>query len=259
MKSKKVNVRNRNGLLLACIVEIPKGVDKVPFVIQLHGFKGYKNEETYTTLAKEFVKVGIGSIRFDASGFAESEGTLEKDYRFGGYVEDVEDVYDWLVSQSFVDTKRIGIVGQSMGGMQAIVFTSKHPEIRALCVISSPDKMASTDLLSHELAGWKERGYLDLDSSRYSHKIRVPYEFIKEAMMWDMGDFLPNIYCQSLYLWGSKDVTVQPDQTKRLFKLANDPKKLIEVNGMNHFYKRNPEILKKVNKIVTSFFLSKLQ
>ena len=145
-----------------------------------------------------------------------------------------------------------------MGGMQAIVFVSKHPEVMALCVVSSPEKMATTDLLNQELEGWKSRGYLEMDSSRYDHKIRFPYAFIKEAMAWDMGDYIKSIKCSSLYVWGSSDVTVLPKQTKLLFDLASEPKEFMEIDGMDHFYKNSPKILDLVNQKVVQFFIKHL-
>lgn len=255
---KELFIKNKKGLNLAVVVEAPDVGKRHPFVLLLHGFKGYKDEATFTNLAKALNENGVGSVRFDASGFADSEGSIEDDYRFGNYVKDTESVYAWLVRQDFVDSARIGVCGQSMGGMQAIVFASNHPELKALCVVSAPDKMATKDLLAGELPEWKKRGYLEMESSRYDFKIRFPYTFIKEAMKWDMREYVTDINCISLYIWGNADVTVKPEQTKLLFKLANEPKSHRVFKEMDHFYKRKPKVLEKVNKEIVRFFYKHL-
>src|SRR3972149_8142301 len=108
---RNIFIHNQNGLRLAAVIEAVGWQHKQPFVMLLPGFKGYKEEETYTTLAKALLKKGIGSVRFETAGFGESEGTLEKDYRFSNYVVDTETVYTYLQQQTYVDTDRFGVCG----------------------------------------------------------------------------------------------------------------------------------------------------
>lgn len=254
---KHLYIKNRKGLRLAAIIQRPSKVGIFPFVILLHGFKGYKEEKTYSELEKELAKHGIGSIRFDASGFGESDGTLEDNYRFSNHICDVEDVNKYILNLKCVDKKRIGICGQSMGGMQAIVFASKHPKLKALCIISSPDKMATTDRLSKVLKKWEKNGYLKETSSKYE-PIKIPYSFIEDAMKWNMLDYIKSIRTPLLVIIGKDDKVVLPNQTRKIYKLANQPKRILELEGMDHFYKNNSQILKKVNLLITDFFINNL-
>ena len=248
-----VSIKNKKGLKLAAVIEVPNKKKKHPFIILLHGFKGYKEEATYTELAKELLKVGIGSIRFDASGFGESEGDLKNDYRFSNYVSDVESVYKYLIKRGFVAIKRIGVMGQSMGGMQAVVFAANHSEIKTVVSISAPNRMAAVGELAGKLANWKKLGYFELSSSKYGD-IKVPYAFIQDAMKWDMLRYVKKIRKPILVILGLDDRTVLPEQTKEIFENANVPKKLWEVEGMDHFYKNDPKMLKRINKRIVEFF-----
>ena len=74
--NKSVTLRNNKGLNLAVDVEAPDTKNIHPFVMMFHGFKGYKDEGSYTELAKTLLRKGVGSIRFDASGFSDSEFSI---------------------------------------------------------------------------------------------------------------------------------------------------------------------------------------
>lgn len=249
---KKILVRNKNGLKLAGEIEVVSWQRIHPFVLLLPGFKGYKEEETYTTLADKLLDKGIGSIRFETAGFGESEGTLEHDYRFSNYSKDVGVVYEFLKQQIYVDKNKIGVCGQSMGGLQAVIFTSKHPEIKCMAAISPPNIIGQDGDLARDAVTWKQKGYMDTTSSKYG-PIRVPYAWLENAQKYEGAKFADKIKCPSLYLLGLKDTTVTPQQTKAVFEAANEPKRLVEIPTMDHFYKRHPEVLTEVNQIVGEF------
>jgi uncharacterized protein len=254
---KKISISNKSGLKLAAVIEVVSWQNKQPFVLLLPGFKGYKEEETFTTLAKELLKRGLGSIRFETAGFGESEGTLEHDYRFSNYGDDTEVVYRFLKQQTFVDKNRIGVCGQSMGGLQALVFVSKHPEIKYVAAISPPNIIGQDGDLAKDAISWKQQGYMDITSSKYG-LIRVPYAWLEDAQKYEGVKYADKIKCPSLYILGLKDTTVTPAQSRTIFGSANEPKKMVEIPEMDHFYKRHPEILAQVNQIVTDFIVEYL-
>lgn len=254
----KVQVKNKKGLLLSAIVEKPRAVDRFPTVLFLHGFKGYKEEATYTDLAKRFLQHGIASVRFDASGFGDSEGTLEDDYRFSNYIEDTEAVYKWLVKQDFVDANKLGVVGQSMGGAQAILFASNHPELKIAVSISPPDKIGTADALGAVKNEWESKGYLEEMSSRYGKEIKIPYEYLEDAMQYDFTVFSKKNTCPLLVVLGEKDDIVLPIQTERVFDAASEPKTLMRFEEMDHFYKRNEKVLNDIGVKITDFVIKYL-
>ena len=56
-----------------------------------------------------------------------------------------------------------------------------------------------------------------------------------------------------LIVLGKKDNIVLPDTTKEIFRAANEPKKLAEIDEMPHDYKKQPKFIKLVNKITGDF------
>jgi uncharacterized protein len=254
-----IQIKNIKGQLLSAIVEKPEGEGKYPTVLFLHGFKGYKEEATYTDLAERLLEQGIASIRFDASGFGDSEGTLDTDYRFSNYVTDTEMVYQWMLQQDYIEKDKLGVIGQSMGGAQTLIFASKHPEFRVAVAISPPDKVGTDDALGAIKNKWKKDGYLEEMSSRYGRKIRIPYDYLDDAMQYDFSVFAKKISIPLLIVLGEKDDIVSPAQTKRVFDVATGPKTLMKFNDMDHFYKRNKIVLHKVGKNITNFVINYLK
>lgn len=253
----KIFIKNKRGLKLAAVIEKPAVKQKCPCVILLHGFKGYKEEDHYTSLAHFLLTKDIASVRFDTSGFGESEGRFEKDYRFSNYVKDVESVYKYIMGGKWVDKQRIGVFGQSMGGMQAIVFAANNPSVKAVATVSPPDLISYKEIIKR-LGGVKKEKHIEIESSRMGGKISVPLEFFDDAEKWNMTKYVIKIKAPILIMLGLKDTAVLPERTRKVYYAANQPKQLIEVQEMNHFYKRDSKMLKKVNKKVVNFFTNNL-
>jgi dienelactone hydrolase len=258
MMTMQLYLPNKKGLKLATVVELPEETGKFPSVLLLHGFKGYKEEDTYIDLAKKLAERGIASIRFDASGFGESEGSTEEEYRFSNFIQDTECVYEWLQKQPFFDSSRFGVCGQSIGGCQTLLFCSNHPEVKAACPISNPDIIGTKDGLGRKRKEWQEQGFLEEKSSKYG-LVRFSYEYLLDAERFNFCEIAKKVHCPLLFFVGGKDETVLPEQTKAVFEAANEPKELVEIAEMDHFYKRNPKILEKVNILVSDFFEDKLK
>lgn len=239
--------------MLSGVLGIPDESEKFPTVILLHGFTGYKDEEHIVTLQKDLVNEGFASIRFDCSGFGESEGDTEEEYRVTNYLNDIESIYEYLFGQKFVDKLRICVWGQSMGGMLSIIFGSRHSEIKAVCAVSPPNKVACAGGLKNFLTEWKEIGYFDKWSSKYG-EVKIPYDFVIDTEKYGAASAIKKIKSPVLIILGNKDDTVFPDDTKKVFNNANNPKELFEIEGMNHDYKKNPEQIKVVNRKVLGFF-----
>jgi hypothetical protein len=52
---------------------------------------------------------------------------------------------------------------------------------------------------------------------------------------------------------GGKDVDVLPNDSKQIYERAPEPKKLLEVAGMDHDYKNNPALVTRVNEAIIDF------
>lgn len=249
----KVFVTNKKGLNIASVLHRPANKGKFPAVILLHGFTGYKEEMHIETLAKDLAENGFAAIRFDCSGFGQSGGTVENDFRFSNYLSDTESIYQYLISKEFVDKDRLGIWGHSMGGMLAVIFAANHPEIKAVVCLSAPTVMWGAPSIKQKIEKWRRSGWSE--KVMFDGKtVRIPYAFLEDAKNYNVLDYVSKLYVPLLVVLGTADINVLPSDTKEIFEKANEPKKILEVKGMDHYYKNVPQILERVNREVVSFY-----
>ena len=122
-------------------------------VVLLHGAGSTRSNvlDEATVLAD----AGFGVLLLDARGHGESEGRAMD---FGWYGErDVAAAVDVLAEQPDVDPDRIGVVGLSMGGEQALGASGADPRIRAVVAEGATARSAADEAwLSEEfgLQGW---------------------------------------------------------------------------------------------------------
>lgn len=102
-------------------------------IIAQHGFKG---DRTDLLVTAEFLhRHGYGVLLTTFRAHDQSEGeliTLGKNE-----MQDFEAWYQYLLTRDDVDPDRIGILGESMGGLVSIHYTAENPKIRALAVHSA--------------------------------------------------------------------------------------------------------------------------
>lgn len=97
-----------------------------PTIILLHGIRSYGRtwQATASLLQDRFDVVAL-----DLRGRGESEWSMDAQYYYEDYVADMEALVEHLRLTSFF------LLGHSLGGQNALVYASRHPEqVRALIV-----------------------------------------------------------------------------------------------------------------------------
>lgn len=250
----RIHIKNKKGLLLAGVLHLPARKGKHPAVINLHGFTGHKEEENNVSLARELSEKGFVVVRFDCSGSGESEGTVKDDYRITHYLSDIDCMYDFLRHHPSVDAVRIGVWGHSMGAMLAVIWGSKHPELKAICAVSPPKELGTTDWLAQFLDDWKKTGWFTKVSTSGHGVMRVPWAFMEDAANYNALEYAGKVRSPLLVILGLAEDTVPPEHTREIFRKAHEPKKLVEIPGMSHDYKKFPKYIRQVNDTVIPFF-----
>ncbi len=110
-------------------VDAPKNI-----ILLVHGFGEYS--ERYRSLFERLNQMGISTFSFDLRGHGKSEGIRSYISRFEDYIADLTIVISTL--KEITSAEKITLVGHSMGGLIAGLYTSRfQSNIRSL-VLSSP-------------------------------------------------------------------------------------------------------------------------
>ena len=137
----KVSIPTLNGqnVTLAAVIHQPANFDasqKYPVIVVAHPGGGVK-EQASGLYAKKLAEQGLLAIAFDASFQGESTGEprqLENPYI---RTEDVSAVIDYLTTQTYVDTDRIGAMGICAGGGYTANAAINDRRIKAIATVSA--------------------------------------------------------------------------------------------------------------------------
>lgn len=137
----KVSIPTLNGqnVTLAAVIHQPANFDasqKYPVIVVAHPGGGVK-EQAAGLYAKKLAEQGLLAIAFDASFQGESTGEprqLENPYI---RTEDVSAVVDYLTTQTYVDTDRIGAMGICAGGGYTANAAINDRRIKAIATVSA--------------------------------------------------------------------------------------------------------------------------
>lgn len=113
---------------------LPKGVEKPPVVLLLHGFTGKRDElavagteeGVYSRTARLLAERGVASLRIDFVGSGDSSGKWEDTTTFS-QIADAVAAFDWLKKQDNVDAGKIHVIGWSLGGLVASHLAAVRP------------------------------------------------------------------------------------------------------------------------------------
>jgi hypothetical protein len=235
----------------------------------------------FALIADRLTKAGIVVLRYDDRGVAKSEGNFSIATTFD-FADDAKAAINWLKNQPFVDKNNIGVIGHSEGGIIAFYLASKEKNLKfaiALAGVTIPCdqlialqtkkmmqlydmptqiteayynfylqalqiiKTETNDKWKNILDSLFNANFNNLDSSLLS-KLTFSYNniWLKTFINIDPSDYLKNLNCNTLALFGSKDVQVPAAENEEMFKqIAMCKKKSCVVEsmtfeGLNHLF-----------------------
>lgn len=220
----EVRFKTRDGLELYGWFLPAKG-RALGTILQLHG--NAENISTHFASLAWMPARGFNVFIFDYRGYGGSEGepTLE------GVQIDIDAAMDALLARSDVDTDRIVMYGQSLGGALAAYYVAHSPRrdrLRALILESAFS------------------GYVDIVREKMAdHWFTWPFQWLPQFTVDDRFSPLPTMAKISplplLVLQGDQDAVVPVQEGRRLYESALEPKQLWIVPGAGHIQTmRNP-------------------
>jgi len=145
---------------------IPKNIDpsrKYPLIVLPHGGVHADFTTYYVHIIRELVAQGYVIVAPEYRGSTGYGKAFYEKIDYGGLeTEDVKASRDYMIGQfSFVDPKRVGIMGWSHGGLIALMNIFDHPEAYQAAYAGVP----VSDLVAR--MGYKTQEYRDLYSADY--------------------------------------------------------------------------------------------
>lgn len=119
-----------DGLKLTGTLYSPTSKKVSPGILFIHG-AGQSSRKRYFELQSFLAKKGFASFSFDVRGVGESEGAFV-DGSLNNRFRDAEQALTTFIASGVVDSNRLAIGGNSMGGHIAVRMADKHPELKAL-------------------------------------------------------------------------------------------------------------------------------
>ena len=187
-------------------------------VIHFHG--NAQNMSAHFGFVSWLPAQGFNLFVFDYRGYGTSAGKANRD----GVHEDSLAALDYIAARPGIDHNRLLVLGQSLGGANAIAALGSrlHPGIRAVVIESTfssyreivKDKVGAIPLLS---------------------LLRTPLSTILLSDRYAPADAVAGIAPTPLVIiHGTADEVVPYSHGKRLFELAREPKQLWTIEGGGH-------------------------
>lgn len=224
-----VHFSSTDGLVLAGWFVFPenrKGEEKATAVILCHGYHSMRAE--MLPEAAVLARNGYSALLFDFRGHGESEGdlvTLGHDE-----VQDVQGAVAYLLNRPDVASDRMGALGHSMGAATIIRAAAHMPEIQAVVVEGAYASLADT---------------IANDFTKFTGLPRFPFAPLAVALgQWQTGLDIKGVHPEDdiarlsprpvLIIHGLSDAMIPPDNGRRLYQAAGEPKSLWQPEGVGH-------------------------
>lgn len=221
-----------------------------PCIIFVHGFKGFKDWGFGPYLADYFSSNGFFVITFNFSlnGVGESLTEFDELDKFArnSFSREVEEL-NFIIS-SFrngffgeVDPdKKIGLLGHSRGGADAILCGSSNDNVSAVATWSA---VAKLDRYSdRQKKEWKEKGYFEILNSRTNQMMKMDYSFLKDIeenseSSLSMKKAVANMNKPLFIVHGEQDVAVPVTEAETIFNWSDKSKtELLIIHNTGHTF-----------------------
>ncbi|TXC82133.1 bifunctional alpha/beta hydrolase/OsmC family protein [Luteibaculum oceani] len=229
MKTQRIKFKNRKGVELAALLDLPEFSATENFVLFAHCFTCGKNLKAIQYLSEALCDKGFGVFRFDFTGLGQSEGEFTQ----AGFTSDISDLID---AAFYLKTNRKApsiILGHSLGGA-AVIHAAKEIEgLKAIAVIGAPyDPEHVTNLFSGDIEKIQSEGKAEVNIGGRSFEISR--QFVNDLKQEDSGKILKDLKLPFLILHSPNDKIVGIENARKYFEKAWHPKSFVSLDNSDH-------------------------
>ncbi|MPS73720.1 MAG: alpha/beta fold hydrolase [Chryseobacterium sp.] len=241
IKQKNIILKGQKDFLADVI--FPDLDEKLPLIIFVHGYKGYKDWGAWELMGEKVAEAGSYFVKFnfshngttieDPNDFADLEAFGENNY--SKELDDLEVVIDHFKGQKEVDPQNIILLGHSRGGGISIIKASENENISKLITLASVstlDRFPKNEAFEN----WKNEGVYFVENARTKQKMPHYFQFYKDFEIdkerYDIEKACRKLTIPTLFIHGSDDESVQLEHSQKLNQWTkNSQLKIIENAG----------------------------
>jgi len=137
VQTRIMSIENSRGDRLCCAIDMPPdgGRDRGPrpAVVFAHGMDSDANSPRNVPVSRRLATRGIIGVRMNYTGHGASGGLLEHATPVQ-CLQDLDRVCQTIYGLREVDSQQLGIVGSGVGGMLALHYAARVPQVRTLVI-----------------------------------------------------------------------------------------------------------------------------
>lgn len=224
----------------------PESQDKLPLVVFVHGYKGYKDWGTWDLMAEKFAKSGFFFVKFNMS---HNGTTVENPLEFvdleafgqNNYTKELSDlgiILDHYYDDPKIDQNNVILIGHSRGGGISIIKTVEDERINTLITLASIDTLDRFPK-NDAFENWKSKGFYTIVNARTRQEMPHYFQFYedyeKNIHRFDVERAMEMIKANVLIIHGTKDDAVS-DKSAEHLHLLNPNSELFLVENANHTF-----------------------
>ncbi|ASK32084.1 alpha/beta hydrolase [Chryseobacterium sp. T16E-39] len=224
----------------------PETNGKLPLVIFVHGYKGYKDWGAWNLMAEKFAKAGFFFVKFNSS---HNGTTVEDPHNFGdleafgnnNYSKELSDlgaVIDYFTANDKVDDQKVVLIGHSRGGGISIIKTFEDERINGLITLASVDTLERFPK-DKDLENWKKEGVYYVLNGRTKQEMPHYYQFYqdfeKDVHRFDVERSMEMAKAHVLIIHGTDDESVAVKEAEHLH-ILNPNSELFLIENANHTF-----------------------
>jgi len=222
---RKITFKNSEGLSLVGSLHQSVNGGKSKAVIIAHGFASNKDRERHIKLANALSESGITALRFDFAGSGESDN---REIIIGAQVDDLRSAISYIHDDGYKD---IGVLGESLGGITALLAINK--DIRAMVLWAPVTKASSPSGLSaSDEQSLKEKGYYI--EQKDGKGFKIPKQYIEGRREINREEVLGKIKIPVLIVHGTADTEIPIKDSEEAIEFLPAGSRLEAIENLEH-------------------------
>lgn len=219
---------NYDGVKMAAILRRPVNVDRPPVVIVIGGLDSVKEE--LQQVADYFLDRDLATFSLDGPGQGETGLSLKIE---PASEKPIRSAIDFIEDLPGIDSSRVGIYGQSLGGYYVVRASAFEPRIKAAVASAGPFSIADH---------WDRLTSITRTGYQYRTGAQNEAETLERIRELDLSGVAERVACPLLVLHGTKDELVPFTDAERIAREAKNATLRIYENGNHSLSNRHFEV-----------------